>query len=277
MTRRVRAVAVISFVVSSLLCTGAWADERESRRHRSHRHHRQDQEGAEESARDKDESPAAVDDPASKPPESGALAIAAKQPSEGVPDPAQGALALTSLAALIDGKVEDPLALPEATLPELESLGEERLKQFNGHVENVHDAVQTGERCESLRLASRLPFRTWILREHKRELMVAAGLLILSLLGLAWRSRLLRAIMPLPPVLGCLYLGYASVEDTSAVLDSLLHGLHACSASLSEGSGANPLIVKKRLDEVQRMRSTVDEAYEPHAESIEALLEKYKM
>ena len=161
--------------------------------------------------------------------------------------------------------------------PDPAKLKPEELKLLNTHVEESHDSLQSGERCESLRLAARVPFRVWLYREHTRSVFVAVGLFIVSLLGLASQSLLMRVLMPLAPLLACVYLGYASVTDTHALQDSVSAGLHACSTALPEGSASNPAVVQKRMDHVERMKKAIDRAYDRHETSIETLLERYKL
>jgi hypothetical protein len=160
---------------------------------------------------------------------------------------------------------------------DVKRLKEDELRLLNTTIEQKHDDLQASDRCESLRLATRVPMREWMYREHSREVFLGVGVFMLAAVGLAFRSRLMRTLMPLPPLVAAGYLVYASITDTQALQDTISRGLQACSTALPEGSANSSAVVQKRLDHVTRIHNAIEDTYGVNKETIDAVLERYKL
>jgi hypothetical protein len=172
----------------------------------------------------------------------------------------------------------DPIKLPPSYRLELMAGSPEQLRRLDGRLSQTVDVMQAGERCEALRGASRVPFRTWMWREHRRELSIAAGLFVLALVcAFAWPSPAMRAIAPLIPLLGCVYVGWDGSSRASSVMDGITRGLRACSTALDEGDPSKPQIVRGHVEQVARMSASIDAAYEQDDQVIKRLMDDYRM
>lgn len=154
---------------------------------------------------------------------------------------------------------------------DLASASPGELQLLDNTVERAHQDLQQGSRCQAIRASLRVPTRTFVLRSHLRELAVAAGLLALGVvLMVAWQGRL-RALMPVAPLLGCLYLGYATYARVDGRMNALREGLRACSSDLPpQGGGVDGL--RDRLQQASSLQATIDRAYALRASAAEAAL-----
>lgn len=165
-----------------------------------------------------------------------------------------------------------PVALPELTQLDLSSASAGQLQQLDRDVQRAHDALQSGARCEAIRATSRVRKTAFVWREHVRELTVAGGLLMVALIVLgAWPGRL-RRLMPIAPLLGCVYLGYATYVRVEQRLTLLREGLRACSSDLPPAQGADPSAVKQRLESALSLQATIDRAYQQRGDAVEQLM-----
>ncbi len=144
------------------------------------------------------------------------------------------------------------------------------LQLLDNNVQRTHDDLQQGSRCQAIRTSLRVP-TTKFLVAHLRELVVAGCLLALSaLLMVAWQGRL-RPLMPVAPLLGSLYLGYATYARVDIRMDALREGLRACSSDLPpQGGGVQNL--RDRLAQASSLQATIDRAYAQRASVAEAAL-----
>lgn len=172
----------------------------------------------------------------------------------------------------VDGEPLRPLALPELASLDFHSISATQLQQLDQGVQRAHDQLQAGEHCQAIRASLRVPTRTFVWREHLRELVVGGALFAIALLVLAlWGGRL-RALMPLAPLLGSMYLAYATYERIDVRLSALREGLRACSSDLPAAADASPSAVKERLASAATLQATIDRAYEARAAAIEQSL-----
>jgi hypothetical protein len=163
-------------------------------------------------------------------------------------------------AVAVHGHGVEPIALPELNNVDLGGASSEQLQLLDGSVQRAHDELQTGQRCQAIRASLRVPISTFLWHDHLRELAVATGLLASALIVFAaWGGRL-RGLMPIAPLLGCSYLGYATLSRIDHRMDLLRDGLHACSSDLPPAEAANPQSVKGRLESASSLQATVDRA-----------------
>ena len=164
-------------------------------------------------------------------------------------------------AVLVNGRPPDTVTLPHVTNADLAGATPLQLQQLDRGVQRAHDELQAGEQCKGIRAASRERTSSFLWRDHLRELcafvfLIAASLIVFS----TWQGRL-RQLMPLAPLLGCLYLGYVTylrVEQRGSVLRD---GLRACSSDLPATDGVSPSTVAARLDSALSLQATIDRAY----------------
>ena len=164
-------------------------------------------------------------------------------------------------AVAVHGQVLEAIPLPELKSVDFLGASAQQLQQLDHSVQRAHDEMQTGQRCQAIRASLRVPVSTFLWHEHLRELAVALGLLASALIVFAaWGGRL-RSLMPIAPLLGCSYLGYATVSRINHRMDLLRDGLHACSSDLPPAEANNPETVKGRLESASSLQATVDRAY----------------
>jgi hypothetical protein len=170
----------------------------------------------------------------------------------------------------VSGAAVEAMALPQLN-PDLENCSPSELLLLDNTVQRAHYDLQQGARCQAIRTSLRVPTRTFVVRGHLRELCVGGGLLALSVvLMAAWRGRL-RSLMPIAPLLGCLYLGYATYVRIDGRLNALREGLRACSADLPpQGGGTQG--VRGRLEQASSLQATIDRAYSLRASAAEAAM-----
>jgi hypothetical protein len=172
----------------------------------------------------------------------------------------------------------DPMKLPPLATLSFETLEAQQLRVLDGRLAQAVDGLQAGDRCEALRGASRVPFRTWLWREHQRELAVGVGLFVLAMIaGFGWQSRTMRTILPMLPFAGVVYLGYDASNQSSALMDNITKGLRACSTALEEGDAGKPTVVEGHVEQVARMNEVINGAYEQRDKLVEKLMLEYRM
>src|SRR5690606_38216843 len=124
----------------------------------------------------------------------------------------------------------------------------EELRQIDAQVRESHSALQEGGLCEAIRKSSRATQRSRVWEDHGRKLSVAGGLLVFAaMLGFLGAGRRLGALWPLPPLAGCIFLGYATWRDVQSAREALTAGLRACSEELPEGEADDRSAVQGRL------------------------------
>jgi hypothetical protein len=170
----------------------------------------------------------------------------------------------------VGGAPVEAMALPELN-SDLENASPTQLALLDNSVQRVHDDLQQGSRCQAIRASLRVPASTFVLRGHLREACVGVGLLVLAVvLMVAWHGPL-RSLMPVAPLLGCLYLGYATYARVDARMDALREGLRACSSDLPpQGGGVRG--VRDRLEQASSLQATIDRAYALRASAAEAAI-----
>ncbi len=172
----------------------------------------------------------------------------------------------------IDGAPLAPVALPELASVDFASASPSQLQELDRSVQHAHDELQSGARCDAIRASLRVPMSTFLWREHLRVLAVAAGLLAAALIVLiSWSGRL-RGLLPLAPLLGCLYLGFATYARVERRFATLREGLRACSTELPRGETASASAVKERLESAVSLQATIDRAYGERAALSEHIL-----
>lgn len=169
----------------------------------------------------------------------------------------------------------------ELSLPALRNVGVDldlggasrtQLQQLDRSVQQAHDQLQTGQRCQAIRASLRVPVREFLWREHLRQLCVGMALLALALVVmLAWSGRL-KPLMPLAPLIGCAYLGYLTYAQIDRRLGTLRDGLQACSSDLPPAADDDPAAVKGRLASASAIQAMVDRAYEERAATVESIM-----
>lgn len=153
------------------------------------------------------------------------------------------------------------LTLPALTLVDLSAATPDQLQSLDRGVARAHEALQSSPRCDAIRASSRIPTRELLLREHPRELAVAAVLCAIALLALvSWGGRL-KPLMPLAPLLAASYIGYATYKGVDTRRSFLRDGLRACSSELPGGHGTSADTVKERLESALSLQAMVDRAY----------------
>lgn len=161
----------------------------------------------------------------------------------------------------VGGQELSALALPPVTKEDLVGATPLQLHQLDRGVQHAHDALQAGERCKAIRASSRVRTSTLLFRGYLRELCVAGALLGIALTVFAtWHGKL-RQLMPLSPLIGSLYLGYATYARVELRVSVLREGLRACSSELPPTDGVSPSTVAARLDSARSLQSTIDRAY----------------
>lgn len=146
-----------------------------------------------------------------------------------------------------------------------------QLQLLDNSVQRAHDDTQQGARCQAIRASLRVPLRSFVLRGHLRELCVGAALLLLAVILLsAWHGRL-RALMPVAPVLGSLFLGYATYTRVDRRMETLREGLRACSSDLPP-QGAGVEAVRDRLEQASSLQATIDRAFSQRAALADSIM-----
>jgi hypothetical protein len=172
----------------------------------------------------------------------------------------------------VGGEPLVPLTLPELSSIDFQGASAAQLQQLDRGVQRAHDELQAGEHCQAIRASLRVPTSTFVWREHLRELGIGGALFAVALLVLAaWGGRL-RALMPLAPLLGSLYLAYATYGRIDQRLTALREGMRACSSELPTAATASPSVVKERLESAASLQSTIDRAYQERARILDQSL-----
>jgi hypothetical protein len=173
-------------------------------------------------------------------------------------------------AVQVRGEQVEAMELPPLN-SDLSQATAQQLQLLDNSVQRAHDDLQQGARCQAIRASLRVPMRTFLLRGHVRELCVGVALLVLAVvLMVAWQGRL-RSLMPVVPVLGCLYLGYATYARVDHRMDALRDGLRACSSDLPpQGLGVQN--VRERLEQASSLQATIDRAYAQRASVADAVM-----
>jgi hypothetical protein len=176
---------------------------------------------------------------------------------------AEGREVLTNAGNVsVDGAPLEAAQLPELTQLDLSRASPAQLHQLDRGLTRAHDALQNGERCAAIRASTRVPTSTVLWRQHLRALCTIALLVAASLIAFAGWSGRLRALMPIAPLLGALYLGYVTYTQVEQRLAVLREGLRACSSDLPHEAGADPSTVKARLESALTLQATIDQAYQ---------------
>lgn len=168
-------------------------------------------------------------------------------------------------AVAVGGSALAPVELPELHAVDFAHASRTQLQQLDRSVQQAHDELQTGQRCQAIRASLRIPASTFLWREHPRELAVAIALLACALIVFTSWSGRLRGLMPVAPLLAGAYLGYATYARIEHRMDALRDGLHACSSDLPAPSSADPNRIKGRLESAASLQSTVDRAFAQRA------------
>jgi hypothetical protein len=178
----------------------------------------------------------------------------------------------------LEGSASHGTALTRLELPPLSSVDfehakPEELRSLDAHVRDSHSALQSGELCESIRKASRSALRSRLWDDHGRKISVAGGLLVFAaLLGFVGAGRKFGSLWPLPPIAGCLFLGYATWRDVQAAREALTAGLRACSEQLPDGEPDDKVAVQGRLGKALDLQNIVNNTYERQSAEIEAIM-----
>ena len=172
----------------------------------------------------------------------------------------------------------DAKRLPAVTSLDFTEATPEQLSKLDGRLSLTLEDMQAGNLCEALRTASRVAMRTWVTREHQRELLVMAGLFVFALvMAFGFRSPAMRAIMPMVPFLACLYVGYDMMTRADGRVESIARGLRACSATLGEGKAERPQVVHDRFERLTRVRDHITAAYERENRLVARVQDEYRL
>lgn len=173
-------------------------------------------------------------------------------------------------AVQVRGAQAEAMELP-ALSSDLSSASPAQLQLLDNSVQRVHDDMQQGTRCQAIRASLRVPMSTFVLRGHLRELCVGAAMLVFAVILLAsWHGRL-RSLMPVAPMLACLYLGYATYVRVDQRMNTLREGMRACSSDLPPQAGGVDSL-RSRLEEASSLQATIDRAYAQRASVADAML-----
>lgn len=149
----------------------------------------------------------------------------------------------------------------------------DELRALDAKVVESHNELQSGQLCETIRKASRTAQRSRLWEDHGRKIAVAGGLLVFAaLLGFLGAGRRLGSLWPLPPIAGCVFLGYATWRDVQAAREALTAGLRACSEELPGGEADDRTAVQSRLGKALDLQSIVNNAYARQSAEIEAVM-----
>jgi hypothetical protein len=186
----------------------------------------------------------------------------------------EGRTVYTNLEGLAShGRALETLDLPPLNSIDFEHAAPEELRQIDSQVRESHSALQAGEPCDAIRRSSRVPLRTRVWDEHRRKLYVAAALLgFAMLLGYLCARRKLGTLLPIAPFAGCVFLGYATYQQTHEAMQALTSGLRACSEQLPEGQPDDAPAVKSRLARALDIRRSIGLAYDQQARDIDAIM-----
>jgi hypothetical protein len=165
----------------------------------------------------------------------------------------------------VRGQAVTPMTLPELNQVDFDGASRKQLEQLDRSVQRAHDELQTGQRCQAIRASLRIPMRSFLWREHLRQLVVGVGLLATALVAFSFWGGRLRSLMPIAPLLGCAYLAFATFGRIDRRMDALREGLHACSSDLPTTGSSDPDSVKGRLETASSLQATVDRAYAERA------------
>ncbi|MDB4974182.1 MAG: hypothetical protein JWN48_2523 [Myxococcaceae bacterium] len=172
----------------------------------------------------------------------------------------------------VAGAAPRALELPKLLELDLSGVSPAQLQVIDRSVQQAHEQQQTGRRCEAIRASMRVPLSGFIWPERVREVCIGAALLALALVVmLAWQGRLKR-LMPLPPMLACIYLAYFTYERIEHRRGALLDGLRACSSDLPPAKAGNPDAIKDRLASASSLQEKIDRAYAQRAEMVESIM-----
>jgi hypothetical protein len=186
---------------------------------------------------------------------------------------AEGRDLYTNAGALqVGGERPTALTLPELANADFAGASAEQLQTLDRGVAKAHEELQSGEHCEAIRASSRIPMRSFFLREQLREVAVASALCVVALLALVAAGGRLRRLMPIPPLLGALYVGFVTYTRVDDRLSLLREGLRACSSELPEGQNTSPDAVKQRLESAMSLQAMVDRAYAERSGQVEQIM-----
>lgn len=185
-----------------------------------------------------------------------------------------GRIVYTNLeGAASHGEVRQRLELPDLSSVDFEHAKPEELRAIDAQVRDSHNALQSGDLCEAIRKSSRTAQRSRIWEDHGRKISVAGGLLVFAaLLGFLGAGRKLGSLWPLPPIAGCVFLGYATWRDVQSAREALTAGLRACSEQLPEGEADDRVSVRGRLNKALDLQNIVNDAYAKQSAEIEAAM-----
>jgi hypothetical protein len=178
----------------------------------------------------------------------------------------------------LEGMASHGAALTRVKLPPLSSIDFDRakpeeLRKIDAQVRESHDELQAGELCEAIRKSSRSAQRSRLWEDHGRKISVAGGLLVFAaVLGFLGAGRKLGALWPLPPLAGCIFLGYATWRDVQSAREALTAGLRACSEELPEGEADDKSAVQGRLTRALDLQSIINQSYARQAAEIDAIM-----
>jgi hypothetical protein len=178
----------------------------------------------------------------------------------------------------LEGMASHGAALTRVKLPPLSSIDFERakpeeLRKIDAQVRESHEELQAGELCEAIRKSSRSAQRSRLWEDHGRKISVAGGLLVFAaLLGFLGAGRKLGALWPLPPLAGCIFLGYATWRDVQSAREALTAGLRACSEELPEGEADDKSAVQGRLSRALDLQNIINQSYARQTAEIDAIM-----
>ena len=171
------------------------------------------------------------------------------------------------------GKTVSRVSLPPLASIDFERAPADELRALDLRVSESYEALQSGELCEAIRKSSRTPAWSRLWTDHSRKLLVAGALLVFAaILGLVGTGRRLGSLFPVAPILGCLFLGYATYRDLNARRDALTTGLRACSEQLPEGNPEDKSAVQGRLSRALEVQTIVNGAFARQSAEIERVM-----
>ncbi len=159
----------------------------------------------------------------------------------------------------VDGQPLEVVDLKGLTQADLSNLETKELVLVDKRIESLLGEYQAGERCEQIRSASRGSTRLTFLKEHLRELLVAVSLLVFGFaLANLYRVRWVQFVLPLPPILGALFLTFTAYQRSRAATDDLHTALRACSSALPEAEADTPEELYQRQNHAENLREAID-------------------
>lgn len=173
----------------------------------------------------------------------------------------------------VNGVALEALDLPALTRVDMAAFTPDELSRLDARIGQAHADLRAGPRCDALRQASRASLRNVLWSQHQRELLTSAVLFVFSLaVGFAFRSRTLRALLPVAPFLGSLYLGFVAATRAQETLADVHLALRACGAELPDANPGDPAQVKQRLMSTLDLKKDIDRVFEHRAHIMDAAL-----